>query len=233
MIVSREQNFVFIHVGKTGGTNIARALEPFSHAAEPAWVDRLPLSASRSLNPLLPFRWRRFRRHTTAQAARRQLPRDFFDRAFKFAFVRNPWDWILSRYSFILRHERHHRHETVKRLGSFEDYLEWEIRRSKRFQHTFLTDRRGRFLVDYVGRFENLREDFGRVCEIIGVSTDLQGPDRSKPRDYRSHYTPTTRDLVARHFSRDIELFGYSFGEPPPSGPAFERAGRASARSGT
>jgi hypothetical protein len=129
---------------------------------------------------------------------------------FKFAFVRNPWDRLVSRYSYLLRNESHPRHRFVKRMAGFEDYVKWEISRGM-FQHQYVCDARGKLIVDFIGYFERLNEDFAKVCAQLKVEAQLPQANSSSHKDYRTFFTPALRDLVARSFQRDIEQFGYTF----------------------
>jgi hypothetical protein len=138
------------------------------------------------------------------------LPAEAYSRLFKFAFVRNPWDRLVSRYSYLLRNENHHRHAFVKKLGNFENYVKWEIARGM-FQHIYVCGADGKLIVDFIGYFERLREDFAQVCVRLNVQAQLPQANTSSHQDYRTYYTPALRDLVAKHFRRDIELFGYDF----------------------
>jgi len=71
----------------------------------------------------------------------------------------------------------------------------------------------GKIAVDYVGRFEDLPNEFRRICEFAGVpSTEL--PHRLKStrtRHYSQYYTPEMRDFVLQKYREDIEHFGFSF----------------------
>ena len=63
-----------------------------------------------------------------------------------------------------------------------------------------------------IGKLENIDEDLATVCARIGVEHEPLGRVGSRPHaDYRSYYDDATRDKVARHWARDIELFGYEF----------------------
>ncbi|MEM1011462.1 MAG: sulfotransferase family 2 domain-containing protein [Planctomycetota bacterium] len=214
MILSYEKQFLFIHVGKTAGTNVARALEPYAHRPEvttPAkWLDKIGIH----VNYLGPHRWRRFRIHATAATAKRHLPTHVWDGLFKFAFVRNPYARLLSQYHFMLREMRHHHHETVTRLGSFDAYVAWEHRRDKRTQSSALLDRDGRCLVDFVGRFETLSSDFAHVCERISVDATLPAEERP-PKPFADAFAnPETRRLADELIGRDAEVFGYDLDGP-------------------
>lgn len=210
MIISYPHKFIFIHVAKTGGSSVDKALRPFAHDPlqypENRVLDRLGVR----INHWSRHERRRFRRHVTAQALRKRLPRDVFDESFKFAFVRNPWDWMVSYYSFIRECPAHHLHKRGRSM-SFEDFLQFEIKRRHGLQSASLTDKQGRILVDFVGRFERLTEDFLHVCRILQVCAPIEHCNRSHHADYRDYYTRRTRALLADHLRQDIERFGYSF----------------------
>lgn len=210
MFLSRQPPFLFVHIDKAAGSSIRLALEPFAPPRKNSrWRRRLVWLGA--LNRLGLYRELEFPEHSSARAARRCLPRDLYQCLFKFAFVRNPWDRLVSRYSFLLRNLNHPRHEFVRRMAAFEDYLAWEMRRGKFFQHTYVTDAAGNLIVDFIGYYERLHQDFATVCTRLGVNAELPKANVSSHRDYRTYYTDATRELVARHFRRDIELFGYDF----------------------
>lgn len=144
----------------------------------------------------------------------------------KFTFVRNPWDRLVSAYSFLREggmneDDRRRAAMSTDRFSSFEEFVREFIGKEDfarlvhfRPQHRFacLSDTAPPG-VDFVGRFERLGEDFARVCEKMGREVTLASANRTKarPRDYRSHYDADTAAIVGRAYARDVELFGYSF----------------------
>jgi hypothetical protein len=212
MLLSHSHCFIFIHVFKTGVISIRAALEPYL---------QLP---SRSRWRRIPQRLRLpgFRplpgpdSHLRAVEARALLPAWAFGGYFKFAFVRNPWDWHVSFYHYVLEHPEHHRHALVSRMRDFEAYLTWRVYNARELQKHYVADQEGGLLVDFVGRFENLRADFAAVCSRIGVAVSLPHLNRSRHRDYRSYYTASTADLVQRFWGEEIDFFGYRFDPEMP-----------------
>lgn len=65
--------------------------------------------------------------------------------------------------------------------------------------------------MDFVGRFENLREDFSLVCHKLNITGSLGRRNSSKHRDYRSYYSDRGIELVAQGYTEDIQLFGYTY----------------------
>jgi hypothetical protein len=220
MLISYAPGFLFVHIDKAAGTSIQRALQPFAlQRTDSRGRRRLVwLGALNRLGGL--HRSLEFPEHTAASTAKKCLPPQIYDGLFKFAFVRNPWDRLVSRDAYLLRTEDHPRHQFVKQMDSFENYLAWEIQRGKMFQHTYVCDAHGNWIINFVGYFERLHEDFAKVCAELNVKAELPRANTSSHRDYRTYYTPATRELVAKYFQRDLELFGYDFdGLPPGASP--------------
>jgi len=211
MLISYKNRFLFIHVGKAAGSSVLNAFQPY---AEPKTGNRFRrrmvwLGQLNRLGGL--YRHLEFGQHVDACTVQRCLPPDVYNTLFKFAFVRNPWDRLASRYDYLRKNPKHHRHQLICSMDGFEEYVDYEMRRGKMFQYTQLTDASGRMIVDFVGYYEQLSDDFAKVCNRLGVQASLPHLNKSVDRDYRTYFTPELRTKVARYFSRDIEMFGYTF----------------------
>ncbi|MEM9385659.1 MAG: sulfotransferase family 2 domain-containing protein [Pseudomonadota bacterium] len=208
MIVSHEKHFVFLHVGKAAGTSITRALSPY---ADPMPRDALSRALSK-LGIVLSPRRVYWPIHASAHYVRQRLGPGAFDDMFTFAFVRNPWDLLLSAYEYIRATPSHHRHRQVHALGTFEAYLAYEARARRYRQAHQLCDTQGRVLVDFVGHFERLEQDFSQVCERLALDhVTLPHVNATQRAPYVERYTTQARSLVAEHWSEDIERFAYTF----------------------
>lgn len=219
MFISYRYKFLFVHIAKTGGTSIRSALNTLR------WRDpyAIPLAMLNRISYFFGHKLAcKFPRHAKAIAAYEMLPREFYNSLFKFAFVRNPWDLQVSSYHH-LRRERPH---LIFHLKDFEEVLRWKLDAKRPYQFhidtsielqsDYLIDLHGNIIVDFIGRYERLAQDFEEACRRIGIPY-LQLPHKRKAhdrKDYRSYYTDETAELVAQHFRRDIEMFGYRFDEP-------------------
>lgn len=218
MLVSHDRKFAFIHVPKTGGSSVFESLEPFSDRTSGYWGNRCLALIGIHVNHYAPLRLRKFRTHTSAETMRRNLPAGVFEELFTFAFVRNPWDLLVSYYHFLAAKQERtthasHRRRLVGRLPDFEAYVRYEIRRGKILQSRMVTDRRGRVIVSFLGRYESLAADFAQVCRRIGVVAALGRANQTARGDYRDYYSPGLAALVRDHFAEDVERFGYEFAE--------------------
>ena len=227
-MICQEYNCLFVHIPKTGGQSV-----------EQFFMDRLNLDWDTDRDVLL-LQANDDRTRGTEKLAHLSateyvegayLSAEDFSACFKFSFVRNPWARILSEYRY--RNYFHHR--------SFRDFVlnklpkpGWDDQyRHVMPQYDMLHDPEGNLLVDFVGRFENLQQDFDRVCERLGiVDTGLPHRNKSdkKSRDLRrkirnflfmngenqlqglaDFYDDETREAVAHYYRNDIETFGYEF----------------------
>jgi hypothetical protein len=207
MLVSYHKKFLFVHIFKTAGTSITDSLARYCY--RPGSTRPSNWMAYLSTN------WKKIHRtpikkHATALEIRDSLDRDVFDSFFKFTFVRNPWDWQVSLYHFILDRPHNPGHEATKAMGSFRSFV--LSREGSTFTQTgCLTDADGNLLVDFVGKFEHLDLDFGLVCEKVGISARLPHINKMQRSGYRDYYDNETRDLTAKLYAEDIERFGYTF----------------------
>src|SRR5215211_4245991 len=194
---------VFVHIQKTGGSTVHRLLQ-----------ERIP-----DIRTIAP-------RH---EVAIRGMPKlDAWDEYYKFAFVRNPWDRLVSWYSMVTKFpkEGNELWRYVRDNSStFEEFIynctdEVEIMKGVYYsfaynQLDYVTDEGGNLLVDFVGRLENFDEDVQEVFSRIGVGLELvPHKNRSKHQHYSTFYTPETEMIVRERFKRDIEYFGYEFERP-------------------
>jgi hypothetical protein len=210
------RNFVFISVPKTASTTINFYLRDRNVSIQsPLEISSLhspPEQYHKSINELYKDHFR--------ECAESEC--------FKFAFVRNPWDRLVSAYYDFktLRGT----HIDRRRIPSFNVFCEnlieskWVENVHFRPQHTFLEFKNGDpyDTMDYIGRYENLQEDlstiFNRCNGILGINIETWlslAPKYRETRSSREHYTEfyndQTRELVRKIYEKDIELFEYEY----------------------
>lgn len=228
MIVSHKHKFIFLKTKKTAGTSLELALSricgdddilsPLASREEALRTERRAQNWRRhgwwgSPRPIFERRWFKFTatdygfyNHMRAAEARALLNDETVWRSyFKFAFDRNPWDRQVSFY--------HQRYRRRQRPPSFEEFLRRDHHARLNNFEIYTLD--GVVCVDFLGRYENLLEDFGHVLQRCGISEQIELPhvkSFTKVRiPYQSYYTDTSREIVADWYAREIALLGYTF----------------------
>jgi chondroitin 4-sulfotransferase 11 len=197
MVISRKSKSIFIHIQKTAGASIEDAMKRHDPAAETGIESG--------------------RRHLFARDVRNIVDPRTWSAYYRFAFVRNPWDRLVSWYSMCMQNDAPNAFAKHVRdhAPTFADFVVGTTtgiaQRTTYNQLDFLTDEDGVLIVDFVGRFERLAEDWAVVRQRLGLTAELPHANRSAHRGYRDYYTAATRDVVARRFERDIAHFGYEF----------------------
>lgn len=86
-------------------------------------------------------------------------------------------------------------------------------------QNLYVECKKNNKKVDFVGRYENLENDFKALARELGLPAGTSLPRRNqtstrrKGRHYTEFYTKEARDIVAEIYADDIEMFGYKFGD--------------------
>jgi chondroitin 4-sulfotransferase 11 len=156
---------------------------------------------------------------------------DKYQQYFKFAFVRNPWDRLVSCYCEKLgpngpglKHSADNDKELYPGMP-FAEFVEAvhaipdsEANIHFQSQHKVIcgSGEDKPILADFVGRFENLKADFDVVAKRISGSQNLQLPHilrsrKRKSRPYTDFYDHRLRDLVRERYQEDIEILDYSY----------------------
>ena len=140
---------------------------------------------------------------------------------FTFGFVRNPWDravsgWKFGSYgmdwnmNFVDFCRNLKKLELYPKNKQASDGLLLHICE----QHSFLICEEKKIKADFIGKFENLQEDFNIICDKIGIpQQQLPHKNKSKHKHYTEYYDDETQAIVAEKYAKDIEYFGYEFGE--------------------
>ncbi len=191
MIVSHAHHFIFAHVPKTGGISLRAALEPFADGQSVTLADTT---------------------HETLPALLARHPN--LAGHYKFAFVRNPWDRLVSFHTYA-------RARLAPTLPQMQGVDFGEMLRLLDADTAWLSDLyvmhpQSAYVqgADFVGRFETLDSDFARVCASLNIRAALPRKNVSDPPMAR-YYDDWGRDFVAARYREDIAQFGYAFEAVP------------------
>jgi hypothetical protein len=164
-----------------------------------------------------------FFQHDSAADLKRKIPPEVWNTYFKFSIARNPWDRVVSNFSWEARNRLELRpvRRWYHRLGVpfdefretrrlFRSYVAGDWRTNDRF---YLED--GALCVDFVVRYERLTEDLAEVCRRVGLPAlelpRLKAGLRDGGHSYAEYYDEAAKAIVADRHRNDIRLFGYRF----------------------
>jgi hypothetical protein len=186
-----EMKCIFVHIPKSAGTSVKKTL--FGN-------ERIT--------------------HRLAMDYYLDSPKDF-DAYFSFAFVRNPYDRVVSAYHYLMQGgknegDKKFRDKYLLEYKNFSDFVmrglsKPEILKWWHFMHQFyfVVNNEGNIIVDYIGRFENINEDFEFVAQNLGLVKSLPNLNKSNRKEYEQFYTKELSDIVYSIYEKDFEYFGY------------------------
>jgi len=145
-------------------------------------------------------------------------------RSFTFAFVRNPWDRLVSAWADKCG-ENSDVDMTAYGLPmgcTFERFVEVAAELDDTYAEPHFKSQSlnllhdGQLIPSYIGRFETIDHDWKVVEAAIAAKSGIGVPTLAKHRAserqaYRIYYTPRLAMLVERRYETDIRLFGYRF----------------------
>ncbi len=145
-------------------------------------------------------------------------PVNLYKKYFKFAFVRNPWDRLVSCWRNKVIDANYFRFsaDDLRVMQEFENFVDLVATRDLETcdQHIRLQSKLIDLShIDFLGRFEHFEEHLAEVMRIIGLGSlpiGQKNTSREKAH-YRQYYSADLRDRVAEAYRRDIRIFGYEF----------------------
>ena len=223
-MISHRYKCIFIHIPKCAGTSIETALGHFDgHKGRGGqdhrtirMIEPISLRAFGSKGNLKQL-WYKFKHQ---HIIRVQNPRNQYsvtshqyNTYFKFTIVRNPWARAFSWYKNVMRDELHRENYGIDNSISFKEFLKlFAGTRMLRPQTYWLKNFANEIPMDYIGRFENLLEDFYEICEYLHLD-DIKLPHKRKGADssYLQSYDEDSKKIIEDIYEEEIKLFGYTF----------------------
>lgn len=155
--------------------------------------------------------------HTQAKTVQHFDP-ELWEKAFKFAFVRNPWTQAVSSYKWFTRML------PAEKQISFPEYLyrlEDENRPDPEGVRPVVTNNwdiytiNDQIAVDYIGRFEHLQQDLQKISGHLGFQVSVntlnaKGYARSRKKSIAAYYNEESVECVRRIYKKEIETFSYA-----------------------
>jgi hypothetical protein len=123
-----------------------------------------------------------------------------------FAFVRNPWDRFVSVCTYFEAEIDMVVNGFDAYIGKYEDFKHHSL---PAYIHTHL---HGNRFADFIGRFENLQEDYNALCRRLGIRDRiLPYMNATDHGHYRDELPEQAVEFVEDYYAKDIEVFGYEY----------------------
>jgi len=149
-----------------------------------------------------------------------------YPKIYKVAFVRNPWERLLSCYlqkknkiasAFFKRNK-------LSSELSFKDFAtavcdipDHKSDRHFRSQFTFITDTEANLLPNFIGAFSSFSEDIARVLKTNNVPpVEIPHYNKTSHGHYTDYYSTELAEAVGRRYDIDKQLFGFEYGKDKP-----------------
>jgi len=191
MIISKKAKLLFVHIPRNGGYSILHAMKAkYPDTKKISW-GHARICDAKGVN---------LKKYTT------------------FAVVRNPWERMVSLWSFLSQNKKTYETRKGKRRSTKElkkiGFSDWLLKYGKRSWYMITTDtpqmrwitKNEKIVVDHVIRFENLAQELKKVD-----LKKLPMRHKSKHGDYRKYYNEESKKFVDEVFEKDIKEWRYEF----------------------
>ena len=222
--INHDLKAVFIHIHKTGGSYIASVLKRY-YGFETYYLkrpDHETFCLSRQKNPHQKnyenrvhgvYMYYKTSPHLNAKMG--MTPQKWAT-YYKFTFIRNPYDRMISGWNHMNK-DRGSRnilkipfdqYVTMKRVVSDMEYIHTFMNQA---QH--IMNERRELVVNFIGHFDRLEEDFDKVLTHLGIYYRIHNPYQRINSHAHLHYSAyfqhqVTLDVVNSLIADDLRYFG-------------------------
>lgn len=211
-IVCESNKYIYVSGGKCATTSInntLRAIRGFK-GYEPAHIDA--------------DLWKRYNKHLPAKKIKDLIGNDIWNEYFKFTFIRNTYSWVVSSFFFMVKIGMLKGPEdglmTMENFQQVVDYYKSSVGRRYddsypiRSQKVFISDNEGKIIVDWIGRYESLKDDFATLCQKIKIPSIPLSVINTSHNDkvhWKDQYRKNSeaKDFVYNNWKIDIDYFKF------------------------
>jgi hypothetical protein len=221
-IISNSKKFIFVHVPKCAGTSLT------SYYSEYSTCQDIEIGGTQIGEILQPYFIKRFglSKHSTIEEIGRALGGEVYKDFFSFGFSRNPYDRVVSVFTFLRKWNGWDGHAELKATNNVNDFV-----KSK----NFMSDGVDRILksqifwlglgkygnaysVNYVAKIENILDEIKKINSIMGVDNNIMSlPRINSSRDLGCAIPSELRldahscEIILERYKEDFDVLGYSY----------------------
>jgi len=211
MVISDNKNFVFVSVPKTGTTKAETHFLKNIHDAE-----KTP-----TLQEGKKVFYSQLHKHSGIIDLSYFMENSYKTK-FKVAFTRNPYERVVSWFSYFTQNKNkkehfrnHKKFYGIKHLsGKFIDFVKYAPSWCFANSVSYMIDSYGSVEVDFIGRFENYRNDMNTICKKLEIPSIDENKylNRSTHGAYTKYYCDESFEKVTKKMQLDLNYFNYDFG---------------------
>lgn len=206
-LIHNNKRFIFFHLYKCGGNSLRKIFN--EHAKGTIELMGVHSNASD------------MQKHYVARGKG-----DVFNDMFKFTFVRNPFDFLLSTYFYARKSKGHFWHQQAMSMP-FKDFpalyiKEMEFHKKRNLHgsnrvtslYDWIINEEGEVIIDFIGKLENLEEDTKTILKrvnVVNVPVPKVNVNKLNNKPYQEVIDGKTRAFIEKHFAKDFEYFNYEW----------------------
>jgi len=210
MLISHKHKFIFLKPGKVAGTSTEIYFEKYCYSSIDQWsqpdgdICDMYDGESGIVGERSPNTTSKWTNHMNAREIKNKIGKEIWDTYYKFGPIRNPFSRLVSYYKFF----------SYNNKMNFSEFCSLPTSRQGGLLYYFYDLDKEKY--DAFIKMENTNNDIQKVCNNLNLSevdTLEKRKMRSDNKHYTEYYDDETRDIVAEKYAKDIEYFGYKFGE--------------------
>ena len=213
--INHNKKAIYIHIPKTGGSFIRDTLKNY-YGFTPYYLKRpdhnqfcrifdnsVDKHENKLFGTLLYYK-------TSAYLNRiMNMDENKWNNYFIFTFIRNPYDRLISGYSYCNKFNISF-NNFINNIPKFNCWIYWH---SFMPQIRHIVNEKGENKINYIGKYENLYEDFNEVLNKLGFKIVHKNmvKNKSKHDHYLKYYNDNNKLKINKILDDDLKNFDYLY----------------------